>query len=93
MLWTDHVNMRLRQRDIIRRMVTESVDSYRIVEYYPQSQVSRSLPSYLIYAGHNGKAIHILIAIDTEGDTVRVIPAYRPEPSEWEAGFLRRGKP
>ena len=93
LLWTYHVNMRLRQRDIARRMVTESVDSYRIVEHYPQSQVSRYLPSYLIYAEHNGKAIHILFAVDTEGDTVRVITVYRPDPSEWEVGFLRRKKP
>lgn len=93
LLWTYHVNMRLRQRGIARRMVTESTDSYRIVEYYAQSQASRYLPSHLIYAEHNGEAIHVLFAVDAEGDTVRVITVYRPDPSEWEADFLRRKKP
>lgn len=93
LLWTYHVNMRLRQRKVTRRMVMESVASYHIIEHYPHSQASRYLPGYLIYAEHEGEAIHILFAIDREGDAVRVITVYRPDPSEWEAGFLRRKKP
>jgi len=93
LLWTYHVNMRLRQRRVARSMVTESVGSYQIIEQYPQSQTSRYLPSCLVYAEHHGEAIHILFALDREGDTVRVITAYRPDPSEWKAGFLRRKKP
>jgi hypothetical protein len=92
LLWTYHVNMRLRQRGVARYMVTESVDSYQIIEHYPQRQVSRYLPSYLIFAEYKGEAIHILFAVDREGDTVRVITIYRPDPSEWEAGFTRRKK-
>lgn len=92
LLWTYHVNMRLRQRGVARCMVTESVDSYQIIEHYPQRQVSRYLPSYLIFAEYKGEAIHILFAVDREGDTVRVITIYRPDPSEWEAGFTRRKK-
>ncbi|CBE67441.1 conserved protein of unknown function [Candidatus Methylomirabilis oxygeniifera] len=37
--------------------------------------------------------IHILFALDREGDTVRVITVYRPDPAEWDADFLRRKKP
>ena len=50
LLWTYHVNMRLRQRRVARPMVTESMDSYQIIEQYPQSQASRYLPSCLVYA-------------------------------------------
>ena len=71
-------------------MATESTDSYRIVEHDPQSQASPYLPSSLIQAEHNGDAIHILFAVDVEGETVRVITTYRPDPSEWEIDFLRR---
>lgn len=74
-------------------MVTESVDSYRIVELYPQSQASRYLPSCLVHAEHQGEAIHILFALDREGENARVITVYRPDPAQWEAGFLRRKKP
>ena len=90
LLWTYHVNMRLRQRRVARSMVTESVDSYQIIEQYPQSQTSRYLPSCLVYAEHHGEAIHILVALDREGDIVRVITVYRPDPAQWEAGFMRR---
>ena len=74
-------------------MVVESVDSYRIIESYPQSQASRHLPSCLVYAGHQGIPIHILFAIDKEGDTVRVITVYRPDPTQWEDGFIQRRNP
>ncbi|MFH0352439.1 MAG: DUF4258 domain-containing protein [Chromatiales bacterium] len=89
-LWTYHVNMRLRQRRVSWHMGTESVDSYRLIEHYPQGKTSRSLPSCLVYAEHRGEAVHILFAIDRESDTVRVITVYRPDPAQSEAGFLRR---
>lgn len=92
LLWSYHVNMRLRQRRISRSLVTESVDSYQIVEQYPQGRTSRYLPSCLVYAKHREEAIHTLFALDKEGDTVRVITVYRPDPAEWDAGFLRRKK-
>jgi hypothetical protein len=92
LLWTYHVNMRLRQRGVTRLTVTESVDSYEIIEHYPQSQTSRYLPSYLVYAEYGGEASHILLAVDREGDAVRVITVYRPDPAQWEAGFRRRKK-
>ncbi|MBA3493338.1 MAG: DUF4258 domain-containing protein [Gammaproteobacteria bacterium] len=93
LLWTYHVNMRLRQRRVARPMVTESMDSYQIIEQYPQSQASRYLPSCLVYAEHHGESIHILFALDREGDNARVITVYRPDPAQWEADFLRRKKP
>lgn len=92
LLWSHHVNMRLRQRRVSRSLVTESVDNYQIIEQYPQGRTSRYLPSCLVYAEHHGEAIHILFALDREGDTVRVITVYRPDPAEWEPGFLRRKK-
>lgn len=93
LLWTYHVNMRLVERGISRPMVMESIDSYHIIEHYPQSQTSHYLPSCLVYAEHSGITIHILFAIDKDGDTVRVITVYQPDPAQWETGFRRRSKP
>jgi hypothetical protein len=36
--------------------------------------------------------IHVLVAADIEGDNVRIITAYRPDPSEWEADLRTRRK-
>ena len=92
LFWTYHVNMRLRQRGLPRLTVTESVDSYEIIEQYAQSWTSQYLPSCLVYAEYRGEASHILLALDKEGDAVRVITVYRPDPAQWDEGFRRRKK-
>ena len=54
--WTYHVNMRLKGRFITREALLFSVDTYKIIEEYPDDKY---LPSCLIYAeaieirGHN----------------------------------------
>lgn len=90
LLWTYHVNMRLRQRSVSRATVTESIDSYEIIEEYPRNPASRYLPACLVYAEHRGAAAHIVFALDREGGNVRVITVYRPAPDEWEADLRRR---
>lgn len=35
-LWTYHVNMRMKDRFISRRMILESIDNYEIIESYPE---------------------------------------------------------
>jgi hypothetical protein len=84
LLWTYHVNMRLEKRHIARGEVLESVDSYEIVEAYPEDKY---LPSYLILAADR---FHILFAVDLDGDNVRIVTAYRPDPEEWEPGLRKR---
>ncbi len=44
--WTYHVNLRLEGRIIPRELILNSVDSYGIIEEYPDDKY---LPSYLIY--------------------------------------------
>jgi hypothetical protein len=75
--------MRLEARFMTREELLLAVDSYAIVEEYPDDKY---LPSYLVLAG----GFHILFATDTEDDNVRVVTAYRPDPNEWEPGFTRR---
>ena len=83
MYWTYHVNMRLAGRFISRDDILSAVDSYAIIEEYPDDKY---LPSYLVL----GAGFHVLFAIDNDEDNVRVVTAYRPDPDEWEPGFARR---
>jgi hypothetical protein len=72
--------MRLKGRFVARQAILESVDSYELVEPYPDDKY---LPSYLILARPMGDAIHVLFATDVEGENVRVVTAYRPRSDEW----------
>jgi hypothetical protein len=83
--WTYHVNMRLERRHIGRDEILAAVETYSIIEGYPDDKY---LPSYL--AG-TPAGFHVLFAIDAEEDNVRIVTAYRPDPEEWEPpGFSSR---
>jgi uncharacterized protein DUF4258 len=83
--------MRLAGRFIPREVILTSVDTYRLVEAYPDDKY---LPSYLLLLRHQSAAFHVLFAADVEGDSVRVITSYRPDPQEWEPDMkTRRRKP
>ncbi len=86
-LWTYHVNMRLEGRFIPRETVLGSVESYEIIEAYPEDKY---LPSYLVLARSAGDAFHVLFAADLDGDNVRVVTAYRPSEGEWEDDWKTR---
>lgn len=77
LFWTYHVNMRLERRHITRDEVLDAVGSYSIIESYPDDKY---LPSHLVAS----PGFHVLFAIDRDGDNVRVVTAYRPDPDEWE---------
>ena len=89
-LWTYHVNLRLKGRFVPRQTILDAVDSYEIVESYPDDKY---LPSYLVMARLGSDAIHVLFATDVEGDNVRVVTAYRPSPAEWENDLKTRRVP
>ena len=87
--WTYHVNMRLKKRFISRKIILQSVDSYEIIEEYPEDKY---LPSYLIYAELEGEVFHILIAVDEQKDNVRIITSYKPGSDEWREDLKTRRK-
>ncbi|HIM79315.1 MAG TPA: DUF4258 domain-containing protein [Dehalococcoidia bacterium] len=86
-LWTYHVHLRLQGRFVARQTILDAVDSYEIVEFYPDDKY---LPSYLLLGRVSGDSIHVLFAADVLGDNVRVITIYRPSLEEWEADFKTR---
>jgi hypothetical protein len=66
---------------------TRLLDGYELVEAYPDDNY---LPSYLFLARHGSEAFHVLFVADVEGDNVRIVTSYRPDPREWQADFKTR---
>jgi len=87
--WTYHVNMRLKGRSIRREKIISSLETYEIIEEYPED---RCLPSYLIYAEYDKEVIHVQMGIDLENDSVTIITAYKPSFEKWEKDLKTRRK-
>ncbi len=91
LFWTYHVNMRLAGRFIPREAIFAAVDTFELVEAYPDDKY---LPSYLLLGRAGADAFHVLFAVDVEGDNVRVVTAYRPDAAEWQDNLkTRRSRP
>lgn len=67
-----------------RDEILSAADTYEIVESYPEDKY---LPSYLVLAESR---FHVQFATDVEGDNVRIVTAYRPDPGEWESDLKTR---
>ena len=87
LLWTHHVNMRFGVRRVTRDMILGAVDTFEIIEAYPDDKY---LPSYLVRGEHPDGVFHVLFAADVAGDNVRVVTAYLPDASKWDAEFRQR---
>jgi hypothetical protein len=87
--WTYHVQMRLKGRTISREVLLRAVDTYEIIEAYPEDKY---LPSYLVFCLSQEGPVHIQFATDVPGDNVRIVTVYRPHSHEWEADLKTRRK-
>lgn len=88
--WTYHVSMRMAERFVPREIILASIDTYEIIETYPDDKY---LPSYLIRAEHEEIIFHIPFALDRENDAVRIITTYMPSPEKWNSDGRTRRKP
>lgn len=88
-LWTYHINMRLKERFINREEILNSIDSYEIIEEYPDDKF---LPSYLVYAKIKPTVVHILFGVDSENDFITIITAYKPTKEKWNNELKKRLK-
>lgn len=84
------MNLRLKDRFVSRQTILDAVDSYEIVELYPDDKY---LPSYLVLARLAEDPLHMLFAADVAGDNVRVVTAYRPSLDDWEDDLKTRRAP
>lgn len=82
--------MRLQNRIISREMILASCATYEIIEAYPEDKY---LPSYLVFARHQGMVFHVLFAVDVAGDHVRMVTAYVPSPNKWNPDLKKRKQP
>ena len=89
-LWTYHVNMRMRERSINREQVVQGAPTFEVIESYPEDKY---LPNYLVYCESHRAVFHVLFAADTEERNVRVVTAYRPREDEWAPDLKRRRIP
>jgi hypothetical protein len=85
--WTYHVNMRFGQGPVSRELILNAIDTFEIIEEYPEDKY---LPSYLVRAEHVGIVFHVHIATEVAGENVRIVTVYIPDPSGWEEDFRRR---
>lgn len=76
--------MRLVGRYLTRDEILDTVNSYEIIESYPEDKY---LPSYLVLAA---TSFHVQFATDVEGDNVRIVTAYRPDANQWETDLKTR---
>ncbi len=69
-------------------LLRKAIDTFEIVETYPQDKY---LPSFLLRGEVPEFVFHALLATNLEGDNVRVVTMYLPDPEQWEEnGRLRR---
>jgi hypothetical protein len=79
--------MRMQQRVLSREAVFSAVGSLEIIEAYP---TDKYLPSYLLYARHGTQVFHIQVAVDIQGESIRIVTMYVPTKDKWEENFKTR---
>lgn len=79
--------MRLQQRGLDAEALRKAIASLEIIEAYPDDKY---LPSFLLRGEATGAVFHAQIATDVEGDNIRVVTMYSPDPDEWDEGFRKR---
>jgi hypothetical protein len=85
--WTYHINMRLSERSLKRSDLLRSVDSFEIIESYPDDKY---FPSYLLYGRVDNEVFHLLVGVDVDGKNIRIITVYRPDQAKWDKALKRR---
>ena len=79
--------MRLQQRGLDAETLRNAIASLEIIEAYPDDKY---LPSFLLRGEHKGAVFHAQIATDVEGDNIRVVTMYTPDPDEWDERLRKR---
>lgn len=86
--WTNHVMIRLLQRNIMQRDVENVLSNGEIIEEYENDY---PFPSCLVYGMNlNQEILHVVCG--TDGIELWIITAYYPDNIEWEKDLkTRRG--
>jgi hypothetical protein len=68
-------------------MLRDTMETLEIIEAYPQDKY---LPSFLLRGDSDESVFHVQIATDVEGENIRVVTMYIPDPDEWDEGLRSR---
>jgi hypothetical protein len=79
--------MRLQQRALPADILRNEMETLEIIEAYPQDKY---LPSFLLRGESEGCVFHAQIATDVEGENIRIVTVYIPDPGEWDEGLRIR---
>jgi hypothetical protein len=84
--WTNHVMIRLLQRNISQNDVENALMNGEIIEEYEDSY---PYPSCLVYGMKlDNKIIHVVCG--SNGEELWIITAYYPDKAEWKSDFKIR---
>ena len=82
-----HALERMFERRITVEDVRSVVNDGEMIQNYPDD---RPYPSRLVLGWRGLRPIHVVIAEDSETDTLIVVTAYEPDPIQWDAEFKRK---
>ena len=86
--WTNHIFLRLVQRNISMQDVQEAILSGEIIEEYMDDY---PFPSCLILGYRNGtNALHVVCATNDEATELWLITAYVPNMEKWMPDYKTR---
>ena len=86
LIWTNHIIIRLLQRNISQADIKNALLTGEIIEYYDNDY---PYPSCLVYGlTINNQVIHVVCG--SNGTELWLITAYYPNDIEWEKDFKTR---
>jgi hypothetical protein len=85
--FTDEAILRMRERRIMTREVEAVISSGEILREYPDD---RPYPSCLVLGWVDERPLHVVYAVNAEGQERIVITTYQPDPALWDAEFKKR---
>lgn len=85
--FTEHALIRMFEREIGRAEVREVVERGDTIASYPDDN---PYPNFLLLGFPNGRALHVVLALQREAEHGIVVTVYEPERRLWEEDFRKR---
>jgi hypothetical protein len=83
-IFSQHAVQRMFERGIQTNAIRAIIESGEVIGDYPDDQ---PFPSYLVLGYVEGRAIHVVIAIDAISRRCYIITAYIPDLDIWHPDF------
>jgi len=83
-IFSQHAVQRMFERGIQTNAIRAIIESGEVIGDYPDDQ---PFPSYLVLGYVEGRAIHVVIAIDAISQRCYIITAYVPDLNIWHSDF------